>query len=72
MFIYTRHALEKIDADGLEREEIESVIKKGVKWKEDNREIWHANMNEIKAVFAKNEQNLVVITAYAARRENVL
>ena len=67
LYIYTRHALGKIDAFGLEKEEVEAVIKKGVKWKEEKREIWHANMGNIEVVFAKSESDIVIITVYEAR-----
>ncbi len=69
MIIYTKHALEKIDAYGLDKDEVERVIKKGVKWKEDGREVWHANMGGSEVVFVKNEESIVIITVYAARWE---
>lgn len=69
MIIYTRHSLEKIDAYGLDKDEIESVIKKGVKWKEEGRDVWHANMGGTEVIFMKSEENIVVITVYAARWE---
>ena len=37
MFIYTKHALEKIDALGLEKKEIEKAVKEGMKWKKKNK-----------------------------------
>ena len=67
LFIYTRHALEKIDSLGFEKEQIEAVIKKGMKWKEENREVWHANMGNLEVVFAKSEADMVIITVYEAR-----
>ena len=69
MFIYTTHALEKIDALGFEKKQIEAVVKKGVKWKEEKRDIWHANMGNIEVVFARSDNDVVIITVYEARWE---
>ncbi len=69
MYVYTKHALEKIDAYGFEKDEVESVLRKGAKWKEEGRGIWHANMGGIEVVFAKSDQEIVIITIYAARWE---
>lgn len=67
MFIYTKHYLEKMDALGLDKSAIEAVVKKGVKWKEEKRDIWHANMGNLEVVFAKSEADMVVMTVYEAR-----
>ncbi|MBI2141242.1 DUF4258 domain-containing protein [Candidatus Woesearchaeota archaeon] len=61
--------MEKIDALGFEKEQIEAVVKKGVKWKEEKRDIWHANMGNIEVVFAKSDNDVVIITVYEARWE---
>lgn len=68
MFIYTKHALEKIDTLGIEKRDVEAAIKRGMKWKESNSEKWHAQMAGIEAVFMKQEQNIFIITAYFAGR----
>lgn len=69
MFIYTKHALEKIDSLGILKNEVETVIKKGMKWKETNSEKLHAQMAGIEIVFMKQDTNFVIITMYLARRE---
>ena len=66
MFIYTRHALEKMDALGIERREIEQTIMQGMKWKEQQNEKLHARMAVIEAVFMKQQDDFVIITAYLA------
>ncbi len=68
MFIYTKHALEKIDALGFEKEEIERTVKKGMKWKEEDSDKWHAQMAGIEVVFMKQFKDIFVITAYLAGR----
>ena len=68
MFIYTRHAIEKMDTLGIEKREVENAIKKGMKWKENNSEKWHAQMAGIEAVFMKQEKDIFIITAYFAGR----
>lgn len=68
MFIYTKHAIEKIDTLGIEKREVENAIKKGMKWKESNSEKWHAQMAGIEAVFMKQGRNIFIITAYFAGR----
>ena len=68
MFIYTRHAIEKIDTLGIDKRDVENAIKKGMKWKESNSEKWHAQMAGIEAVFMKHEKNIFIITAYFAGR----
>ena len=68
MFIYTKHALEKIDALGLEKKEIEKAVKEGMKWKEEDSDKWHAQMAGIEVVFMKQFNDIFVITAYLSGR----
>ena len=68
MFIYTKHSLEKMDALGIEKQEVEKAIKEGMKWKEENAEKWHAQMAGTEAVFMKQEDNIIIITVYLAGR----
>ena len=68
MFYYTKHALEKMDGLGLEKREIENIIIKGMKWKEERNDKWHAQMGGIEVVFMKEENNFIIITIYLAGR----
>ncbi len=68
MFIYTKHAIEKIDTLGIEKRDVETAIKRGMKWKESNSEKWHAQMAGIEVVFMKQERDIFIITAYFAGR----
>ena len=68
MFIYTKHTIEKMDALGIEKKEVENAIKRGMKWKESNSEKWHAQMAGVEAVFMKQEGNIFIITSYFAGR----
>ena len=68
MFIYTKHAVEKMNALGIEKRDIESVISKGMKWKETGSEKWHAQMAGTEIVFMKRDEYFFVITAYLAER----
>jgi len=68
VFIYTKHAIEKIDALGIEKRDIENTVGKGMKWKESSSEKWHAQMAAIEVVFMKQEGNIFIITAYFAGR----
>lgn len=68
MFIYTRHAIEKIDILGIEKRDVENAIRKGMKWKESNSGKWHAQMAGIEVIFMKQEGNIFIITAYFAGR----
>ena len=67
LYAYTKHALGKMDAYGFDKSEIEAVIKRGVKWKEEKRDIWHANMGNTEVVFARSNGSIVIITVYEAR-----
>jgi len=69
LFYYTKHALEKMDALGILKSEVESAMRRGMKWKEEKSEKWHAQMGGIEIVFMKQENNFVIITIYLARRE---
>lgn len=60
--IYSGHALEKMDALGIERKEVESVLQKGMKWQKEGK--WFANMYGIEVVFKKQENILFIITVY--------
>ena len=68
MFIYTKHAIEKMDSLGIEKRVIERTVKEGMKWKEENKEKWHAQMAGIEVVFIKQLKDIFVITAYLAGR----
>ena len=65
--IYTKHALEKMDAYGLERSEVETIIKKGMKWQRDEK--WHASMYGIEIVFQKENDTIFIITIYPEGRK---
>ncbi len=69
MFVYTQHSVHKMDSIGILKEEVENVIFKGMKWKEQDTEKWHAQMAGIEVVFMKQDENFVIITVYLARRE---
>ena len=69
MFIYTKHAIEKMDALGIEKEEVERTVKKGMKWKEKDTEKWHTQMAGIEVVFIKQNEDFFIITTYLAGRE---
>lgn len=69
MFIYTKHAIEKMDALGIEKEEVERAVKKGMKWKEKDTEKWHTQMAGIEVVFIKQNEDFFIITTYLAGRE---
>ena len=68
MFLYTKHALEKIDALGIERRDVERAVTEGMKWKEKTSEKLHAQMAGIEVVFMKQDKDFVIITAYLAGR----
>lgn len=69
MIIFTRHALEKMDGLGIDKEAIKQAIARGMKWKEKERDAWHANMAEVEGVFMKEDGDIIVITVYLARME---
>ncbi|MFH1592336.1 MAG: DUF4258 domain-containing protein [Candidatus Woesearchaeota archaeon] len=64
MFIFKKHALEKMDGLGIEKDEVKSVITKGMKWKEKNTEKWHARAFGIEVVFSKKDSSVFIITVY--------
>ena len=68
MFIYTRHALEKMDALGIEKRDVEKNVKEGMKWKEENSDKWHAQRAGVEVVFIKQLKKIFIITVYLARR----
>ena len=55
-----------MDALGIEKSEMESVITKGMKWKEKHIEKWHASIRgiECECVFLKKENLMFIITVY--------
>ena len=50
MFFYARRTLQKMDALGILKKEIENAVTKGMKWKEETAEKWHAQMAGIGVV----------------------
>jgi hypothetical protein len=68
MFSYTRHALEKMDGLGVDKSNVERTIMQGMKWKEESEQKWHAQMAGLEIVFMKEEEKIVIITAYLAGR----
>ena len=65
MFIFSEHVLDKMDGYGIDKEEVKSVVIKGMKWKEKNTEKWHARAFGIEVVFLKEDSNMFIITVYA-------
>jgi len=68
MFIYTKHSIEKMDALGIEKKEIENIINKGMKWKEEKSDKFHAQMTGIEVIFIKDDKDLFIITVYLTGR----
>ncbi|MEK6812925.1 MAG: DUF4258 domain-containing protein [Nanoarchaeota archaeon] len=64
VILYSKHAIEKMNALGIERSEVETLIKKGMKWKEHFGKKWHARMYGIECVFEKHENDLYIITVH--------
>jgi len=63
--IYSKHALEKIDRYGLDLDEVEKLVKQGMKWKEQHCNKWHATMAGLECVFVKDGETVFVITVYS-------
>ncbi|MBI4141143.1 DUF4258 domain-containing protein [Candidatus Woesearchaeota archaeon] len=57
-----------MDGLGIDKNEVEQAILKGMKWKEENTDKWHAQMSGIEVVFVKQENMFVIVTAYFAGR----
>lgn len=53
-----------MDGFGLDKKEVQSIVSRGMKWKERDREIWHARMMGTEVVFGREEQDIVIITIY--------
>ena len=62
--LYSKHALEKMDAYGIQRQEVYSIIERGMKWKEKDADKYHARMAGVECVFTKKEDTLFVVTVY--------
>jgi len=69
VFFYTKHSVEKMDALGISKQEVQNTVLKGMKWKQQQSDKWHAQMAGIEVVFMKNEEMFVIITTYLAGRE---
>jgi len=50
-----------MDCLGIEKEEVEKVLIKGMKWKEEKIEKWHANAYGIEIVFVRNDEEIFII-----------
>ena len=57
-----------MDALGIEKRQIEQVLLKGMKWKEEKEEKWHAQMAGVEVVFMKEGDFMTIITTYYVRR----
>ena len=55
-----------MDGLGIVKREVEQIIAQGMKWKEKDREVWHAQMAGMETVFQKQENDFVIITVYNA------
>ena len=65
--VFGSHALEKIDGLGIEIEDVEQIIRKGMKWRDKMQtNKWYANMHDYEVVFEELDDVLYVITVYAA------
>ena len=68
MYFYTKHAIEKMDGLGLDKNEVNEILEKGMKWKEEQRDMWHAQMSGTEVVFTKENDTFIIITVYLAGR----
>lgn len=59
---YSSHAVEKMNMYGLEKEEVDSIVRKGMRWKVEGKV--HASMSGFEVVFIKEADSIFVITAY--------
>ena len=68
--VFGSHALEKIDGLGIGIEDVEQIIRKGMKWRDKMQtNKWYANMHNYEVVFEELDDVLYVITVYAAEVE---
>ena len=68
VFICTQHSVEKMDALGIEKKEVERIVAQGMKWKEEDSDKWHAQMAGVEVVFTKRNKDFFIITVYLAGR----
>lgn len=68
MFYFTKHAIEKMDGLGIDKDEVKETIGKGMKWKDEKTGRFHAQQGGVEVVFAKEESDFVVVTVYLAGR----
>tara|TARA_Y100000310_G_scaffold86643_1_gene83506 strand:+ start:2534 stop:2782 length:249 start_codon:yes stop_codon:yes gene_type:complete len=70
MLIFTKHALEKMDALGIEKEEIKRVIQSGMKWK-DHKDKWHAQLGGTEVVFDKQKNTIIITTTLLGEKNEM-
>ncbi len=66
LLIFTKHAIEKMDGVGVDKEEVKRVLAEGMKWKEEGKNRLHARMGGLEVVWTKDEEATIVITVYLA------
>lgn len=59
----------KMDNYGLDIDEVDAIIKKGMKWQEPNTGKWHARMAGYECVFIRENDTIFVITVYVEGEE---
>ncbi|MDI6737118.1 MAG: DUF4258 domain-containing protein [Nanoarchaeota archaeon] len=64
--VFSSHAVDKMDMYGVDRKEVEAVVSRGMKWKEEGTEKMHARMAGLEAVFICKDGMVFVITVYPA------
>lgn len=62
--IFSKHAKDKADGYGIDLEEVEQCVLKGMKWKEEKTGKWHASHAGFECVFQREEETIIIITIY--------
>lgn len=53
-----------MDAYGIERRDLDDMLKTGMKWKEQQTNKWHAAKGGFECVFVHSDEGIIVITVY--------
>jgi len=51
----------------MDKKTIQNVLMKGMKWKEEKGEKWHAQVAGVEVVFTKEDDIITIITTYYIR-----
>ena len=66
-FIFTAHAMDRMFARGVSKEEVKEIVLKGAKFGPNSRGLMHSRLYEIEVVYDKKDSTYRIVTLFRVK-----